>query len=195
MKLVELHVGQFGSRCRGKGDAVAGGYRGICGVRVDLACSTRSNEDSAGDDAMERAMPDVLFRVGIRKIGAGNPACFDNEARDHGPLSKADALLLARVGDERTANLGSSSVAARVEDAREGVSAFSGAEQLACFGIKARTPLDELGHADGTFSDERFGGGTVDKAVARLDGVFKMESYVLIALGGDGDAALGIVGV
>ena len=66
---------------------------------------------------------------------------------------------------------------------------------MACFGIKARAPLDELVHTDGTFSDERFSGGTVDKAVARLDGVFKMKGYVLVAFSGDGDAALGIVGV
>ena len=58
MKLVELHVGQFGARCRGKGDAVAGGYGGIGGVRVDLACSTRSDEDSAGGDAMECTLPE-----------------------------------------------------------------------------------------------------------------------------------------
>jgi hypothetical protein len=66
---------------------------------------------------------------------------------------------------------------------------------LACFGIKARAPLDELVHTDGTFSDERFSGGPVDKSVAGPDGVFKMKGYVFIAFRGDGDAALGIVGV
>ena len=62
-------------------------------------------------------------------------------------------------------------------------------------GIKARAPRDQFGHAQRTFGHERFSGGAVDKAVARLDRIFQMEGDVLVALGGDGDAALGIVGV
>ena len=55
MELVELHVGEFRIRTSGEGDAVAGGYGGVGGVRVDLACAAGGDEDGArGDSAWLR---------------------------------------------------------------------------------------------------------------------------------------------
>jgi hypothetical protein len=119
MKLVELHVDQLGARVSSEGDTVAGSYGRIGGVRVDLACSTRSDEYRTGGHALESALPIVAACAGNRQIGAGDSASFGHQFCDHGPLGKADALLLARMGDERTADLGSGGIATRVQDARE----------------------------------------------------------------------------
>ena len=193
MELEELHVGQFGAGLRGQGDAVAGGYGGIGGVGVDLACAAGGDEEGAGGDAM--AVRAGGFGAGGGKVGSDDAAAGDDQVGDHGPLGKADALLGAGKGDEGTADLGAGGVAVGVEDAGQRVSAFAGAEQAASFRIKARAPLDEFGHAERAFGDERFGGGAVDEAVAGIDGVFEMEGDVLVAFHGDGDSALGVVGI
>jgi hypothetical protein len=75
------------------------------------------------------------------------------------------------------------------------MSAFAGAEQLAVQGIEGGAPLDQFGYADRAFGDEDFGGGVMNETIAGINGVFKMKSYVGIAFHGDGDAALGVVGV
>jgi hypothetical protein len=82
-----------------------------------------------------------------------------------------------------------------MKDASEGVSAFAGAEQVSGLGIELRTPLDELGYARRALGDEGFSGGATDDAIASFEGVFEVEGYVLFAFHGDGDAALGVVGV
>jgi hypothetical protein len=73
--------------------------------------------------------------------------------------------------------------------------AFAGTEKLAGFCVEVRAPLDELGKAGGALRDESFSSGAVDEAVAGVQGVFKMERDVFIAFHGDGDSALGVVGV
>ena len=40
--------------------------------------------------------------------------------------------------------------------------------------IEVGAPLDELGYADGTFRNERFGRGPVNDSVACVYGVFEM---------------------
>ena len=89
-----------------------------------------------------------------------------------------------------------------VEDAGKGVRAFPSAQEITGLGIalgqefavKVRAPLDGLSDAQRAFGDERFGGGTIDKAIAGVDGVFKAGD-VAVAFHGDGDAALCVVGV
>ncbi len=61
--------------------------------------------------------------------------------------------------------------------------------------VELCSPLDEFGYTEGSFGDESFGGGPVDDAVARLDGVFKMKGNVLFAFHGDSDSALCVVGI
>src|ERR1700689_2202486 len=51
MELVELHVGELGSGVRGQSNAIAGGYGGVGGVRVDLACAAGGDEDGTGGNA------------------------------------------------------------------------------------------------------------------------------------------------
>src|ERR1019366_7107843 len=52
VKLVELHVGQFGAGVGGKGDAVAGGNGGGGGGGVDLGRTAWGEPGSAGADSM-----------------------------------------------------------------------------------------------------------------------------------------------
>jgi hypothetical protein len=98
-------------------------------------------------------------------------------------------------GDERTADLCAGGVSVGVQDAGVGVGGFAGAEQLAALSIESGAPFDQLGNALGAFFDERPGSGSVNQAVACGHSVFQMQCHVLPALGGDGDAALSIVGV
>ena len=133
--------------------------------------------------------------AGGGEIDSDDAAAGGDEAGGHGPLGEADALVVAGKGDQGAADFGAGSVAAGVKDAGERMSAFAGAEQLAGFSVEMRAPLDELGHARRTFGNQRFGGGTVDDAVASVQGVFKMEGNVLIAFHGNGDSALSVVGV
>ncbi len=106
-----------------------------------------------------------------------------------------DAVDLARVGSEGAADLGAGGVAVGVQDAGEGVGAFAGFEEPAVARVEGCAPGDEFGHAQGAFLHEDFGGAPVDEAVAGVDGVFEVEGDVGLALGGDGDAALRVVGV
>lgn len=73
--------------------------------------------------------------------------------------------------------------------------ALARAKKLAGFAIEVSSPLDEFGDARRAFADEGFGGGTVDEAVARVDGVIKVQCDVVFAFKGDGDPALRVVGV
>ena len=105
-------------------------------------------------------------------------------------------------GDQRAADLRAGGVAVGVQDAGQRMRAFAGAQVLATrlglrrpWLIEVRAPLDELGDAQRAFGDQRLGGGTIDQAVAGVDGVFKVQRDVLVALHGDGDAALRVVGV
>ncbi len=88
-----------------------------------------------------------------------------------------------------------------MQDAGKGMRAFARAQELAAraalrgLAVEVRAPLDELGDAQRAFGDERFGGGTIDEAVAGVDGVFKVQGDVFVALHGHGDAALRVVGV
>ena len=132
MELVELHVGQLGSGLRGESDAVAGGDGGICGVRVDLACAARCDEDgSRGERDVARC--GVRLRsaqrgpgwLGAGQIGADDAAVGDDETGDAGPLGKADALVHAGKGDERAADLGACGVAAGMQDAGQRMRAFA----------------------------------------------------------------------
>jgi hypothetical protein len=79
------------------------------------------------------------------------------------------------------------------------MSGFTGTEKPAAravvFAIEGRAPLDQFGDAFGAFGDEDFCGRAMNEPVTCGDGVFKMESDVFAALGGYGDAALGVVGV
>ena len=61
--------------------------------------------------------------------------------------------------------------------------------------IEIRAPLDELCHAQRAFADKRLGGGAIDKAVAGIHSVFKVQGDVFVALHGHGDAALRVVRV
>ena len=193
MELVELHVGEFCACKGGESDAVASSDGGVGGIGIDLACPASSDEDGAGADAL---------RFWIGNMGAGGSQIYSDDAAArsdevcrHGPLGKADPLVGAGKGDERAADLCAGCVAAGVEDAGQRVSTFAGAEKLAGLLVKLCAPLDELGEAGRAFGDEGLRSGAVDDAVAGVQGVFKMESDVLIAFHGDGDSALGIVGV
>jgi hypothetical protein len=128
MELVELHVGQLGAGAGGEGDAVAGGYGGVGGVGVDLACAAGGDEDGAGGDSLRVVGRSAAMRAGNRQIGADDAAAGGDQAGDHGPLGKADALVDAGKGDQGTADLGAGGVAAGVQDAGERMSAFAGAE-------------------------------------------------------------------
>ena len=66
---------------------------------------------------------------------------------------------------------------------------------MAGLGVEVGSPLDEFGYAEGTFGDEGFGGGTVNYSIACIYGVFEVEGDVLDAFHGDGDSALGVMGV
>ena len=90
-----------------------------------------------------------------------------------------------------------------MQDAGEGMSAFARAKELAArviaardgLAVEVRAPLDQLGNAQRAFRDERLGRGTVDEAVAGVDGIFEVQGDVFIAFHGHGDAALRVVGV
>ncbi len=60
MELIELHVGEVGSRCEGEGDAVAGGHGGVGGVGVDLARAAGGDEHGARSHSMGAALPSFL---------------------------------------------------------------------------------------------------------------------------------------
>ncbi len=92
-----------------------------------------------------------------------------------------------------TADLGARGVAVGVQNAREGVRALAGAQQLAVFGVEGRTPLDQLRHPHRPLGHQRVGRGPIDQPVARVDRVFEVQSYIRVALHGNGDAALSIV--
>ena len=61
--------------------------------------------------------------------------------------------------------------------------------------IEVRPPLDEFLHALGTLRHQRLGGGAVDDSVAGVHRVFEVQGDVILALHGDGDAALRVVRV
>ena len=150
--------------------------------------------DAAG--ALRRALQGLLGELPrLVRVGAGAAAVFDDEAGDGGPLGKADALVDLGVGGEGAGDFGSGGVAVGVEDAGEGVGSFAGAGEFSVFCVKGGAPLDELGDADGALGDESLCGRAVDEAVASVDGVFQVEADVLVALHGDGDTSLGVVGV
>ena len=124
--------------------------------------------------------------VWIGNIGAGggqidgnDAAAGGDEAGDHGPLGKADALVGAGEGDQGAADFRARGVAAGVENAGQRVSTFAGAEQFAGFAVEVCAPLNEFGHTDRPLGDERFGGGAIHDAVAGVYGVLKMEGNVL----------------
>jgi hypothetical protein len=75
------------------------------------------------------------------------------------------------------------------------VGTFASAEQFASFAIEVRAPLNQFGNADGTLGDECFGGGAIHDSIAGAYCVQEMEGNVLIAVHGDGDSALCVVGV
>jgi hypothetical protein len=193
MELIELHVGELGAGTGGEGDAVAGSYCGIRSVGVDLARATGGNEDCARGDSV--GVRDGGVGAGYGQVCGDYAATFGDEAGDHGPLGEADSLVSAGEGDERAADFSAGGVAAGVENAGQRMSTFASAEELAGLGIEVGSPLNELGYAEGSFRDKRFGGGAVNYSIASVYGVFEMEGNVLIAFHGDGDSALCVVGV
>jgi hypothetical protein len=80
-----------------------------------------------------------------------------------------------------------------MEDARQGVCPFTRAQQFARPSIESRTPLDQLGHANRALGHQRLGRWPINDSIPRIDGVFKMESNVLITPHGHGDSTLRIV--
>ena len=197
VELVELHVGQLGPGLGGQRDAVAGGYGGVGGVGVDLACAAGGDEHGAGIDSMGLRI--ASEGTGAGQIGGDDAAIGHHKAGDHGPLGEADALMDVGKGGQGAADFGAGGVAVGMQDAGQRMSAFAGAQQLAGsripLAVEARAPLDQLGYAERAFGYERLGRGAVNDSIASIYGVLEMERDVLIALHGDGDSALGVVGV
>ena len=153
-------------------------------------------------------------RVGLRgfgagKIGANGAAIGEDQSRNPRPLGKANPFVRAGESNQGAADLGAGGVAARVQNAGQGMRALARAqvglaaraqsvrvEPFEAVGtVEVRAPLDELGHAQRAFGDQRLGRGTIDQAVAGVHGVFKVQRDVLVALHGHGDAALRVVRV
>ena len=156
-----------------------------------MARSACRDEDGAGADALL----EPRTAVATEQVGSDDAAIGDDEAGDRGPLGKANALVNAGKGGQRTADLGAGGVAVGVQDAGQGMSAFAGAEELAVLGIKVRAPFDQLGDADRPLGNQSLGGGTIDQSIASVDGVGEMQRNIGIALHGHGDSALGVVGI
>jgi hypothetical protein len=72
---------------------------------------------------------------------------------------------------------------------------FARSQQLAVQAVEISAPPDQLGYTQRPFFHENLGGRTEDKAVAGGHGVFKVKGDVLLAFGGDCDAALRVVSV
>ena len=133
--------------------------------------------------------------VGEAQDGANNAAINDDQACDHSPFRKVDALVNAREGQQRAADLGSRGVAVGVQDAGQRVCAFASAQQFAALGIEGRAPLDKFSYADWPLIHKRLGSRAKDNPIACAYGVFEMQRNVPIAFHGDGDSALRVVGV
>ena len=100
MELVELHVGQLGAGLGSEGDSVAGGYCGIGGVGVNLACAAGGDEHGAGCNCAYVAS--ARLALAASQVDADYAAALGDKAGDHGPLGKADALVGA--GQSRRAS-------------------------------------------------------------------------------------------
>ncbi len=96
---------------------------------------------------------------------------------------------------QRAANFRAGGVSVGVEDAIAAVGSFAGEHQLTVFAIEAGAPAEKLFDAQRAFFDENAGGFAVDEAISGIDGVVKVQRDVFFAAHGDGDSALGVVGV
>ncbi len=82
-----------------------------------------------------------------------------------------------------------------MEDARHGMSRLAGAQQTAVFAIEPGAPFDEFPDPQRSFSDQRFGGGTVHQPVAGRDCVLEMKIDIVAPVHGNGNTALCVVRV
>ena len=69
MELVELDVSELGPGAEGHGHTVAGGYRGVGGVEVELAGSAGGEDNGVGADCAGKS-------IGINDFQTGYCAVF-----------------------------------------------------------------------------------------------------------------------
>ncbi len=188
VELVELHVGQLGAGSGGKGDSVTRGDGGIGGVGVDLACSAGRNQNGTGAHAGE-------LLIAVAEVDTGHTAVLNDQSGYGGPSGDADLFMGEDEFGEGAADLRAGGVAVGVQDAWMGVGGFAGTQQDSIFAIKARSPLDKFCNAGRPLGYEDLGSRAEDEAIPGSDGVFEVQRDILLAFGGDSDAALCVVGV
>ncbi len=71
--------------------------------------------------------------------------------------------------------------------------AFARAKQFTAFAIKLRPPLDEFRDSLRPLGDKNLRGRPIHKSIPGGNGVFQVQSDILVALGRDGDPALRVV--
>ena len=146
VELHELHIGHCDAGPKGHRDAVAGGDRRIGGDREALACATGGDHRVAGPHLTRRA-------GGVERAHANRAATLHQEVGDEPALADFD-VEFARRGREGALDLGAGGVAACVDDAGDGVPAFTGLGQGRAEGVESGAERDQLTNAVGSFGHQ-----------------------------------------
>ena len=103
--------------------------------------------------------------------------------------------MRSRKSHQGAADLRTSRVSVGMKDARMRMSRLTRPQQLPVLPVESRSPRNQLGDTLRAFLNQHCGGWTMHQTIAGGYGIFKMQRHIFASFGGNGDAALRIVGV
>ena len=188
VELEELESADDGAGADGQGDAVGGGDVGVGGVGVEVSGAAGGQDDVAGadftgDGFAVREDDDAAAFTGL-----------DDQVDDQGALEDLDRGGAGGAA-ERGLDLFAGTGAGGVQDPRHRMGRFESAEQFAGPHVEVDAGIDEAADGVGAFVHQGAHDRRVAEAGAGGDGVLEVQIGVVVDAGGDGDAALGVVGV
>src|SRR6185312_12822257 len=186
MKLEKFHVTYDRACAVGHCDSISSCNWRIGGIGINLSGASRSQQNGSrlhGSGRAIRRKQDHSrnFTVGIAKIGCEFELC---------ELDLGNAFSTR---NQCTADLASSGIAVRVENARPAVRAFAGKTETATAAIELRAPIDQLLNAPRTFLHEHACSFDVHQPIASINGVLQMKLDFVIITQGNSDSALRIL--
>jgi hypothetical protein len=184
MELVELKVGDLGTRTQRHCNAVARGYGWVGGVGIELTGTAAGEDDGVGD---ETAMLSVLFQ----DIETDDAVAIKYKIASKGVLEYADSGRANGV-DKRHLDGEACGVAACMQDARVRVCRFKAASELSVAFVERDAECDEISNARWAFSTEDFDSVKLTEASACFHRVSNVRCYAVFIGHRGCNAALGI---
>ena len=132
---------------------------------------------------------------GVQQMNAGDAAILDPEVGGKAELAKRNVLDGSGAMVEGAADFPARGVTVSVQHAIAAVRTLASEGKPGALLIEVRAPLDEFLDAQRAFLDEDARRIAMAEAIAGDQRVLQMQADLVLVAEGDGDAALGVLGV